>query len=52
MLSSFAVAITLLRFVAWCREGKIEPYIVLNMGTGTLEEALRWIEYCNGTGDT
>ena len=22
------------------------------MGTGTLEEALHWIEYCNGTGDT
>lgn len=22
------------------------------MGTGTLEEAIRWLEYCNGTGDT
>jgi len=40
------------RFIAWCRVAKIEPYIVLNMGTGTLEEALHWIEYCNGTGDT
>ncbi|KAI0716651.1 glycoside hydrolase [Earliella scabrosa] len=38
--------------IAWCRAAKIEPYIVLNMGTGTLEDALHWIEYCNGTGDT
>lgn len=22
------------------------------MGTGTLEEALAWLEYCNGTGKT
>lgn len=22
------------------------------MGTGTYEEALAWVEYCNGTGDT
>lgn len=22
------------------------------MGTGTLEDALDWVEYCNGTGDT
>ena len=27
-------------FVAWCRGAKIEPYIVLNMGTGTLKDAL------------
>ncbi|TFK80982.1 glycoside hydrolase family 51 protein [Polyporus arcularius HHB13444] len=39
-------------FVAWCRVAKIEPYIVFNMGTGTLEDALHWLEYCNGTGDT
>ncbi|KAH9937983.1 glycoside hydrolase [Amylocystis lapponica] len=39
-------------FIAWCRVAKIEPYIVLNMGTGTLEDALHWVEYCNGTGDT
>jgi alpha-L-arabinofuranosidase len=40
------------QFIAWCREAKIEPFVIFNMGTGTLEEALRWIEYCNGTGDT
>ncbi|MQA83679.1 MAG: alpha-N-arabinofuranosidase [Streptosporangiales bacterium] len=39
-------------FVAYCRELGTEPYICLNMGTGTLDEALAWVEYCNGTGDT
>lgn len=39
-------------FVAYCRELGAEPYICLNMGTGTLEEALAWIEYCNGSGTT
>ena len=45
-------ALTKSRFIAWCRLARIEPYIILNMGTGTLDEALHWIEYCNGTGDT
>ena len=40
------------RFIAWCRVAKIEPYIILNMGTGSLEDALNWIEFCNGIGDT
>lgn len=31
-----------------CRDLGAEPYICLNMGSGTLEEALSWIEYCNG----
>lgn len=40
-------------FMVWCREHmSAEPYLCLNMGTGTLDEALAWIEYCNGTGDT
>lgn len=40
-------------FMMWCREYmNAEPYLCLNMGTGTLDEALAWIEYCNGTGDT
>lgn len=35
------------------KEGtKCEPYIALNFGTGTLDEALAWVEYCNGTKDT
>lgn len=45
-------------FMEWLSvlsEGKkerVEPYICLNMGTGTLDEALAWVEYCNGTKDT
>jgi alpha-L-arabinofuranosidase len=34
-------------FIEYCRALHVEPYICLNMGTGTLEEALDWIEYCN-----
>jgi alpha-N-arabinofuranosidase len=39
-------------FLTYCAELGTEPYICLNMGTGTLEEALAWVEYCNGAGDT
>ncbi len=39
-------------FMAWCRAVGTEPVICLNMGTGTMDEALAWLEYCNGTGDT
>ncbi len=39
-------------FMAWCVAAGVEPVICLNMGTGTLDEALAWVEYCNGTGDT
>jgi alpha-L-arabinofuranosidase len=39
-------------FMAWCQAVGTEPVICLNMGTGTMEEALAWIEYCNGTGNT
>ena len=34
-------------FLAYCAELGTEPYICLNMGTGTLKEALAWVEYCN-----
>ena len=34
-------------FLAYCAELGAAPYICLNMGTGTLEEALAWVEYCN-----
>jgi alpha-N-arabinofuranosidase len=34
-------------FVAYCSELGAEPYICLNMGSGSLEEALAWVEYCN-----
>jgi len=39
-------------FLAYCAELGTEPYICLNMGTGSLEEALAWVEYCNGAGAT
>jgi alpha-N-arabinofuranosidase len=34
-------------FLRYCAAVGTDPYICLNMGTGTLEEALGWIEYCN-----
>ncbi|ORY55071.1 Arabinosidase C [Pseudomassariella vexata] len=34
------------------KEQRVEPYICLNFGTGTLDEALAWVEYCNGMRDT
>jgi len=34
------------------REKRVEPYFALNFGTGTLREALAWVEYCNGTKNT
>ncbi len=39
-------------FMAWCAAAGVEPVLCLNMGTGTLDEALAWVEYCNGGGDT
>lgn len=39
-------------FMAWCEAANAEPYLCLNFGTGTLDEAMAWVEYCNGTKDT
>jgi hypothetical protein len=39
-------------FMSYCAELGTEPYVCLNMGTGTLADALAWVEYCNGTGRT
>jgi alpha-L-arabinofuranosidase len=39
-------------FLAYCAELGTEPYICLNMGTGTLAEALDWVEYCNSARNT
>lgn len=39
-------------FVAFCRLIGSEPAMVLNMGTGTVDEAAAWVEYCNGAPDT
>jgi alpha-N-arabinofuranosidase len=34
-------------FIKFCRKTGIEPYFSVNMGTGTIEEARQWVEYCN-----
>ncbi|MFX3634546.1 MAG: alpha-L-arabinofuranosidase C-terminal domain-containing protein [Candidatus Pristimantibacillus sp.] len=39
-------------FIQFCRELNVEPLICVNDGSGTLEEAAEWIEYCNGDADT
>lgn len=39
-------------FVEWARLVGAEPYIVVNAGNGTPEEAAAWVEYCNSTKDT
>jgi alpha-N-arabinofuranosidase len=39
-------------YIEYCREVSCEPFIVVNMGSGTPEEAADWVEYCNGSGDT
>lgn len=36
-------------FLAWCENIGAQPYVNLNLGTGTLDEALRWMDYCVGT---
>jgi alpha-L-arabinofuranosidase len=36
-------------FITWCVAAGVEPVLGLNMGTGTLDEALAWVEYCNGS---
>ena len=37
-------------FIRWCRLLGAEPYPSVNVGSGTVREALNWLEYCNGTG--
>ncbi|PVH70634.1 glycoside hydrolase family 51 protein [Cadophora sp. DSE1049] len=45
-------------FMRWCEKVGTKPYIALNMGTGdifasgTLDEAMGWVEYCNSTKDS
>jgi len=39
-------------FIATCRKLDAEPYLCINMGTGTLDEAAGWVEYCNHAGGT
>jgi alpha-N-arabinofuranosidase len=39
-------------FIAYCRALGAEPFLCVNMGSGTMDEAQAWVEYCNGTGRT
>jgi alpha-N-arabinofuranosidase len=39
-------------FVAFCRDVSVEPLICVNAGSATPEEAVQWLEYCNGGEDT
>jgi alpha-N-arabinofuranosidase len=39
-------------FIEYCRVLGTEPFICVNMGSGTMDEAQAWVEYCNGTGNT
>lgn len=39
-------------FLAYARKLGAEPYICINMGTGTMQDAADWVEYCNGTMNT
>src|SRR5437764_12710386 len=34
-------------FLDYCKALGTEPYICVNMGSGTMDEAQRWGEYCN-----
>lgn len=34
-------------FVKFARKAGVEPYFCVNLGTGSLDEARNWVEYCN-----
>ncbi|MBN2635932.1 MAG: alpha-N-arabinofuranosidase [Prolixibacteraceae bacterium] len=34
-------------FMQFVKKAGTEPYLAVNMGTGTIEEAQQWVEYCN-----
>jgi alpha-N-arabinofuranosidase len=39
-------------YAAFCRLVGAENFICINAGTGTIEEAARWVEYCNAPAGT
>ena len=39
-------------FISTCRKLGAEPYICVNLGTGAIDEASSWVEYCNRQGGT
>jgi len=34
-------------FLRWCEREGYEPYLCVNMGSGSVDEAQAWVEYCN-----
>lgn len=39
-------------FIEYCREIGCEPVLVVNLSTGSPDEAADWVDYCNGTENT
>lgn len=39
-------------FIRFCEMIGTEPYICVNVGSGTVEEARSWVEYCNSSGES
>jgi len=39
-------------FLKYAKKLGTEPYICVNIGTGTIDEAMHWVEYCNHPGNT
>jgi alpha-N-arabinofuranosidase len=39
-------------FLGWCRELGAQPYLSVNVGSGDVGQALNWLEYCNGAGNS
>ena len=39
-------------FMELCRLTGAKPYVALNSGDGTAQEAANWVEYCNGSRNT
>jgi alpha-N-arabinofuranosidase len=35
-------------FLEYCERIGVDPYICINAGLGTIEDARNWVEYCNG----
>jgi alpha-N-arabinofuranosidase len=39
-------------FIDWCRLANVDPMLVVNLGTGSAQDAGHFVEYCNHPGGT
>ncbi len=39
-------------FMKWCKKADVTPMMAVNMGTGSIQDAARLVEYCNHEGGT